>query len=81
LSQEGLPEDAGKPNFIAVDRQIECASIATKMYNFYEQTGWSEFLDVAVSSANYFLTNFPERKAEFDRLIDPTGQDASPSVK
>lgn len=69
------------PRTIELDRTHGCSSLTYRALVIYQKTGYEEFYQLAVNSANYLLTELPQRQAEFDALLEPFAHDASPTLE
>ncbi|MDO8614299.1 MAG: hypothetical protein Q7T33_01005 [Dehalococcoidia bacterium] len=77
--EKGFPGDeAGGATIIETDRMLGCAEIAVNFYDVYQQTRFPEAYDVAAAAVNYLLTELPQKKGDFDTLLQQEIQDSSP---
>jgi hypothetical protein len=77
--ESGLPNDAARgPEYVETGRLITCAQLAANYYSVYQQTGYEEAYQVALSAANYFLTEVPQRRSDLDKLLQEKIQDTAP---
>jgi hypothetical protein len=56
-----------------------CGGTASFLYELYKVTNYSEAYHTAVDAANYFLTQFPDKKGKFDGYLKGTIKDVSPA--
>ena len=77
----GDPAHYSNPKLVPTDRMISCANMTDIWMDIYRQTGYEELYQAAVDTANYFLTELPGKKADFDGLLDSVIHDSSPSLE
>jgi hypothetical protein len=77
--EKGFPGDETRgTEIIETDRMQGCVEITANYYSVYQQTRFPEAYDVAVAAVNYLLTEVPQKKADFDTLLQRKIQDTSP---
>lgn len=57
-----------------------CFNLTERLYYIYREKGYAEFYQASVNAANYFLTELPQWKTEFDERLKISIQDSSPLI-
>lgn len=73
VCEKGDPQDAGAPKAIAQDRLGVCAGLVKQMIRFYKLHGDSALWKIAVDTRSYFVTQYPDLKAQFDTFLKQSG--------
>jgi hypothetical protein len=89
LTREELEQILNKCQFgrensrvgLVADRIHMCSSLALTSMTIYKNTQYEEFYTLAIDTANFFLTQHPESKAEFDNNLQAFGNDSSPVLE
>lgn len=81
VCQFGDPGSPIYPAGIEIDRTGACSGLTGRLYAIYITKGYPEFYEAALEVTNYFLTELPHRKADFDKKLQIAIQDISPSIE
>ncbi|OGM13061.1 hypothetical protein A2W15_06205 [Candidatus Woesebacteria bacterium RBG_16_41_13] len=79
--KDGDPSSPKYPASIEGDRFRASYNLVNFLIFIYKETGYPDFYQASVDVANYYLTERPGNKAQFDETLQNIIHDTSPSIE